>query len=395
VLTKDLLRFKREGDRLVPLFVKPTPQVRQGCEDLLGFYRHSVGRTRGELQELATPILYRMRSMVVARGLQKLILDRCTFTDPADAAELRWRALEASAAALGAPPDRADAHRAAVAAELELDPDELAAALYADLPQEARLEAVPEWSVEALIDRYNLSLVQGLIARCGEIELTVADADVGRRRQLLKNLRFQRLLAEQRGGDGAELRLTISGPGAVIDQANRYGLQLANFVPAITALSAWTLVARAPKRGGTITLSETDGLRADNKFLAYQPEELRDLIGVLGDKCPDWELDDEPALLTLPGGELVVPDLALAVPERDQRLLIELFHRWHMSALARRVALLESGKAPGLVLGVDRALAKLKDSKPLVERAEATGRAFLFSGYPTATALKRLVKHLG
>ena len=391
MLTKDLVRTRHEGDRLRPLFLSPTPAVLAGTAAILAFYRAGIGHSRAELQETAPPVLHRMRSLVVARGLQKLVLDRCGFTDPVDVGDLRWRALEASARALAAPAASAEDHRTAVATELDLAPADLGEGLYADLPHQARLESVPEWSEEELIDRYNLALVQGLVIRCGELELVVDDPDVGRRRQLLKNLRFHRLLAAVSGVSGTALRLTVSGPGSVIHQASRYGLQLANFVPAVTALRSWRLRAEVPGRGGgTVELGAEDGLRAPNRFLAYRPEELRDLVAVLAAKRPDWALDEEPPLLAVPGGDLVVPDFALRFPERQDAVPVELFHRWHRHALARRLDQLAGGAAPTLVLGIDRSLARLKEAAPLVARAEATGRSFLFSGYPTPRALARL-----
>ena len=173
MLTKDLLRAKTEGERVRPVFLKATPAVRDAADALLLFYRSSVGQTRGDLQDQVTPYLHRLRSLVVARGLQKLILDRCEFTNPADAADLRWQALLASAERLADPPEHARAHCAAVAASLAVSPEALASDLYADLPHEARLESAPDWSVDQLVDRYNLALVQGLVARCGEIELAI------------------------------------------------------------------------------------------------------------------------------------------------------------------------------------------------------------------------------
>ncbi|MDA3962004.1 MAG: DUF790 family protein [Planctomycetota bacterium] len=396
MLTKDLVRTKRDGKRIVPLFLKATPAVRAVCEDLLLFWREGLGKTRGELLDQVTPILYRARSLVMSRGLQKLTVDACRFTDPANAAEMRWQALTASARVLAQPAASAAAHQATVASELGLAVPELDAGLYADLPQEARLESAPDWSADALIARYNMSLVQGLVLRCAELELTVIDDDVGRRRQLLKNLRFQRLLAELRGS-GEELRMRISGPGSVLAQASRYGLQLANFVPAITGLKQWRLRAEiAGARGGVsdggiLELSHEDGLQAVNRFLAYQPEELRELVAALHSRAPELSLREDGELLVVPGGELVAPDLRLergtAAPIR-----IELFHRWHRHALARRLDQLAAGAAPELVLGIDRSLAKLKEVVPLLEHPMAVQRSFLFSGYPTASALRKLAK---
>ena len=70
---------------------------------------------------------------------------------------------------------------------------------------------------------------------------------------------------------------------------------------------------------------------------------------------------------------------------------VELFHRWHGSALARRLAQLARGHAPGLLLGVDRALAKTTAVAPLLTDPLFAARGFLFSDLPTARGLRDAV----
>jgi len=217
-------------------------------------------------------------------------------------------------------------------------------------------------------------------------------ANTGRRRQLLKNLRFHRLLAAvERVED--PLRLRISGPASVLAQASRYGLQLACFLPAVTALRSWRVRARIPGARGAadaiLALSEADGLRADNRFLGYRPEELHTLADKLHARAPDLRLHEDGELLILPGGEAVVPDLRLERAD-GSAVRIELFHRWHRHALARRLDQLAAGAAPDLVLGVDRGLARLAEAEALLDGEVATARCFLFSGYPSLTAVRRL-----
>jgi uncharacterized protein len=389
MLTRELLRFRLGDGRIVPTLLRETPMILTLCERLLAWWRDGVGRRRGELEDGAMLILHQSRALVIGRGLQKLVLEHCRFRDPAPLEELRGRALALSAQALGAPapagpPASVEAHRAAVAAQLGLSPAALAEQLYGDLPDAAVLEQAAALSARRLIELYNLALCQGLLLGASELTVTVTDADAGLRRKLLKALRFRRLLASVLADAGGDLRLA------------RYGIQLALFLPALACAKRWRAEAliALPRRAGAapgsarLELGDGLGLVGDSAFLGFVPEELRDLGTALALKFPAWRLP-EPRLLALPGGELVVPDLEIV--SGALTVQVELFHRWHGTALARRLDQLERGLAPQLAIGVDRALARNPALSDLVTRPVFARHGFLFSGMPVARALSEVV----
>ncbi len=399
VLTRDLLRFKIADGRVLPGLLRATPANRELAERLLAFWSQGCGQCRGDLEDAAMPILHQSRALLIGRGLQKLILDRCRFVEPASSEALRTLAFAASAELLRAPLQTSDEHRAAVAERVGLPADELMARLYADLPDAAVLEEAPALSADRLIEAYNLALCQGLLLGAQQLDVTIHDADTGLRRKLLKALRFRRLLAEVVEDHGAALRLAISGPGSVVDQASRYGLQLALFLPALACASNWEARATVatPRSFGTargsalLELSDDTGLVGDTAFLGHVPEELRALADALAAKFPAWTME-EPQLLPLPGGELVVPDLQLVVD--GKRCAIELFHRWHGHALRRRLDQLAAGLAPRLAIGVDRALAKTTAVAPLIAHAAFARYGFLFSDLPVPRAIAEAIQRL-
>ena len=393
VLTKDLLRFQLRDGRIVPTLLKPTPGHLALAGSLIDHWNGGVGKRLGELEDEAVPLLHESRALVVARGLQKLVLDRCRFVDAASAEHLRREALLASAAALRAPATDADAHRAAIADGLGLDSAALAERLYGDLPDQAVLAAGPDLDPGDLLAQYNLALCQGLLTHASELRITVHDAATGLRRKLLKALRWRRLLAHIAGDDGAALDLVVSGPGSVLDQATRYGLQLALFLPALACAKRWSAAAtvKVPRVGGgsaVLTLDHTLDLPGDSAFLGHVPAELRDLTTALAAACPEWTLED-PQLMPLSDGEIVVSDLQLRADGATWR--IELFHRWHGSALARRLTQIARGQAPGLLLGVDRALARTAAVAPLLDDPLFARRGFLFSDLLTPRGLREAV----
>ena len=239
MLTRDLLRFGVTDTSVEPRLLSPTPKVVEVAERLLGHWCDSIGHERHDIEDGATPILHRARSLVVAKGLQKLIVDACEFNDPESSTESRWDILTASAAALRQPAASAQEHCGRVAQTLGARTAELSDNLYADLPHLACLVSAPQWSAKQLIERYNRSTIQGLLLGADSLQVEIRDADTGLRRQLLKALRFQRLLADVQADRGGCLLLRLSGPASVLDQANRYGMQLAQFVPALACATDW------------------------------------------------------------------------------------------------------------------------------------------------------------
>src|SRR5262249_53524980 len=151
--------------RIVPLYLdRANPHWLEVAESLLGIFRDGVGMTRGEIEEEIDELVGEGLATLAHRGLAKVLEDRAEFEVVADvppdlvrdkvftaAAEHR-RQLHADGRRA---PFQRDAILAAVGKELNLEPDKIAAALFADLKDENRMLQFEDLSAERLIDRYN------------------------------------------------------------------------------------------------------------------------------------------------------------------------------------------------------------------------------------------------
>lgn len=398
MITRDLLRFRSDGSTLAPRLLNATPAVATLAQTLLAHWSGGVGRMRGDLEDAELAILHSSRQLVVGRGLSKVLTDACAFTEPAPGDGLRERAFAASARLLTAPAANAEAHRARVAEALGLDPAGLSEALYADLPDRAMLATCPGWDDRGLIGRYNLALCQGLLLGAHELRVTLRDQDRGLHRRLVRTLRRRRLCAEVASADHGGLYLAISGPAAVIDNRTAYGMQLALFLPALACARDWSAEADVlPPRAAPgapaqrMALGSAMGLPGDLALLDFVPAELRDWLGQLAGKLPGWQAVD-PDPIILPGGALILPDLALA--DGVGAVAIELFHRWHLRPLAERLDQLAAGSLPNLLIGVDRSLQRLAEARPLLDHPMLAARGFLFSELPAPRALGEALRRL-
>jgi uncharacterized protein len=390
MLNRQLLRYKIKGDQLEPQLLRDTPAIRELAEALLLHFRAHIGHTMGDAVDNALPILHRSRSLIIARGVQKIILDDTEVHEPASLETLRAQAFDACAQQLSAPLSDSDAHAARIAEHVGSNATELRAQLYSDLPDNACLTQTPTWNATQLIERYNRALLQGLLLHAQSMTITVWDNDTGLRRQLMKALRFRRLLADiQRTSDGT-MRIIISGPLSIIEQSNRYGLQFALLLPALACAKRWELRAdiKLPQQQpATLTLDNSTPIQGDSPFLRYIPPEMLAAEETLKQRYPAWSWQDAP-LITHASGEIIVSDWCVVV--NKQPVTIELCHRWHDHAVERRLAQIADGSLPYHLLGIDRAISKRLPhitEHPVFER-----HCFLFSDMPTARAVAQAIE---
>jgi uncharacterized protein len=79
-----------------------------------------------------------------------------------------------------------------------------------------------------------------------------------------------------------------------------------------------------------------------------------------------------------------VPDLTFRHRQTRREVALELFHAWHAGPLSRRLEELRSRPDGGLLLGVDRALARDSQER---ETLEQHPQVVLFHGFPSARRL--------
>ena len=385
MLNREQIRFHRRGDRIHPDFLPLSPEALETAAELLTLYADARDRG-GSRGELAAPA----EALVKGRGgpagaFLKLIDDASTYTAAAemDYPALRDRLLRLSGA-LWKRGASAEERAAALAAEPELAAF-AQGDIYGDLPENETLTAIPDWTPEEVVRRYNLALVQGLLLNAGELVVTIPEAAPAELRRLFKYLKFFRLLTElRRRGDGVEM--TISGPFALFENTRKYGLQLASFFPAVPLLKRWQLAAsiRWEKRDLRLKLDESCGLVSHfRNFSAYVPEEIALFIRLFRAKSERWQPTGETPLLDLGEGRIAFPDFSFRAGDDGPRVHLELFHRWHRRPLAERLAFLSEHPETPLVIGIDRALAD-DDALSAMQAAhpELAPRLFLFRDFP-------------
>ncbi|MBF0425217.1 MAG: DUF790 family protein [Magnetococcales bacterium] len=401
MLTRDLLRYTVRQGRVHPRFIDVADQgLLALAGELIDLYQTNLGSSLEELSELAQPIINAGRVPLMAKGFNKLLLDRCRFREADGAiAAARLAILERAALLLRAP-DMGDlAHyRQQVAIPYATDPDQLAASLYADLPIRQPLEAFDPLTPEALLQRYNLAQAQGLLFFAGAITLTLQERRIVRLRRFFQYLRFFRLLFRLERLATGGYRLELDGPLSLFDGARRYGLQLALTLPAFCDLEQWQMEAtlRLPDRAGAtqFLLDQESALHSHYaRLTGYHPREFQIFVREFREQAPPgWSLAAAADILHPSGQEVWIPDWTFITPDK-RRIHVELFHRWHATLLdARLTALEQTADPPPLVLGVDRFLYRDPVRKQRLDHSAWFAKnGFLFNEFPP---IERVIKTL-
>jgi hypothetical protein len=367
MLTGKQVRVRHARNKLVPMYLDSHSDHWLGvAARLLRVFRDSAGRTRGELEEALSDLVGDGPTQLVHQGLAKLLEDRCEFEVASDYApdQLREHVFKASAEA------RAEAAKARrpfdrvavleqVAAELALTPQQVDTGLFADLKGEQRIESFDDCVPEFLVNRYNVALAQAILLRCTALEVKVWNETPARFRQLFRAVKFHRLICTIRNEGGNSYTLRLDGPLSLFSSTQKYGLQLALFLPVLLHCRAFDLRATvrwgADRKEKLFTLSGTDGLRSHlPDFGVYTPKELTMFEDNFKSGVSDWLISNEPTPIPVEGTTWV-PDFKLTHTPTGKEVFVELIGFWRKVDVLDHYKRLKRGLPGQFVLAISEA----------------------------------------
>jgi predicted nuclease of restriction endonuclease-like RecB superfamily len=339
MLTGSLVRVRYARQRVLPVYAAVhDPANLALAERLLDVFRGQEGRTRGEVEDDIAAAFGDAPLSFLQQGLAKLLEDRCEFEVVAGhpPEKLRERAFRAAAAARASGPFNRDAVLASVAGELELTPAEVEGGLFADLKSEQRLVRFKDITPERLLQRYNVALAQAILLRAVGVVVEVRREPPAKLRRLFRLIKFHRLVCEVESTGPDFYRLKLDGPLSLFTATQKYGLQLALFLPAVLSCRDWELRAElrwgAERKPKTFTLSPADGLVSHlPEHGTYVPPELAMFAEQFRKKAAGWRLVEETAVLPL-GPSFWVPDFRLEHVESGKVVYLEVLGFWRRSS---------------------------------------------------------------
>jgi uncharacterized protein len=331
---------------------------------LLELFRADPGRTRGELEEELREAFGDTPAYLVHQGLAKLLEDRCEFEvasgHPPE--QLREAVFRAAAARRQARPEAAargfdrSAVLAEVSAGLGLSPEQVEQGLFADLKSEQRLVRFKDITAERLLQRYNVALAQAILLRSVGVTVHVRGEPPQRFRQLFRLVKFHRLVCEVEKSGPNAYTLRLDGPLSLFTATQKYGLQLALFLPAVLQCRDFDLQAELrwgpERRHKVFALSSRDGLVSPAPDSGmYVPPELAMFAELFRSKVDDWELREETGVYPL-GGGFWVPDFRLVHKASGKAVLLEVLGFWRKAGVERHLERLRQHAREPFLLAV-------------------------------------------
>ncbi len=219
-----------------------------------------------------------------------------------------------------------------VGGRLNLSPEQIEQGLFADLKDEQRVLKFGDCTPEFLLHRYNVALAQAILLRCTAMEVRIWGESPARFRQLFRAVKFHRLICTIHPSAGQSYTLRLDGPLSLFSSTQKYGLQLALFLPALLHCKAFDLKANvrwgAERKEKLFTLSSTDGLRSHAPdWGTYTPPELQMFADSFAEKVKGWVIAADPHPVVLDDG-VWVPDFRLTHPATGKDVFVEIFGFW-------------------------------------------------------------------
>lgn len=362
MLTADLAQSWQRGGRVFPRLVEAgDATLLQTAAELIAIVRDCDGRSRADLDAALDAYVGTGTDYRVLRGLIKLLTDACTFETQSrhEPSEIRRKVfLQARGRHPVSSSDTGDetplienardAVLAEVARRLACSVDEIESGLYADLSSAQRLVMFDEPDAASLLERYNLAQAQAVLYRAVEMSLSIAPQEAVHARAIFDAIKAYGLVHTIAGSAHAGYQVTLTGPVSMFHRSQKYGIQMAVFLPALLLCRGWYMRAEiAPKNKDDRHAKHAANLIYElnhaqdilHSHLLPAPRvahELPEKLLTTWSRDPgEWTLEPSVEVIDL-GASAFVPDL-VAQHAGGKRVYIEVFGFWTPAHLTGRM----------------------------------------------------------
>lgn len=345
MLTSDLAMNRVRGGRIEPHAINPADKnYLEMAGDLIAIFVEHAGERRAELDRELDEYVGTGTDYRILRGLIKLLLDACEFETASNILPSEIRRALFMKARLHHPVPAGEATRARLigetAAELGCSAEEIEAKLYADLFENQRMVSFDETGARELLDRYNLAQAQALLYRSTEMHLRIEPQDAAGFRRVFDAIKAYRLIHTITGSPARGYNVRLDGPVSMFHQSQKYGIQMAVFLPALLLCQGWRMQAEIVLKQGKRVLFELDRRTTPLRShylddVSYKPAIEEKLLAGWAKTESAWQIAPGREVIDL-GACAFVPDFIIR--HADGRVFyLELLGFWTPRYLDERV----------------------------------------------------------
>ena len=344
MLTADLALSWQRGTQIKPRYIDAEDaDWLDAAAALIELFREHHGCTRAELEAALEEYVGTGTDYKILRGLIKLLLDRTEFAAGVEAVpvDLR-RAVFLKARAAHPVTDESGRMQvlAEAGTELGCEPELVRANLYADLPKNQRLVEFEETDARALLELYNVAQAQALLYRCVRLRLSVEPQAAENYRELFGAIKAYRQIHTIKGNPEHGYEIELDGPVSMFHRSQKYGIQMAVFLPALLLCKGWRMRAEIESRySGTSFFEMTsEGHNLRSHYLSVTPYEnpVREkLLQAWARFESEWKLEESGEIINL-GASAFIPDFVLR-REDGRTVYLEILGFWTPPHLKERL----------------------------------------------------------
>ena len=364
MLPLDLLRYRINEDEIHARYVNPkNRKYRAIAKDLIEIYTAHLNKTKGELASALADHEAADTNYQVKRGLAKLLEDRSEFTiqSPVDPEALREKIFTYASKRHPTVTKRDRLHRhtrpkalAKIADELNVSADAVMDGMYADLEENRFLTEFEPPTTEWLLDRYNVALAQAMLYRASEMTIRIYRNIPTKYKLVFQFIKFFKLMHVVEGNNADGYQILLDGPASMFRLSQKYGIQMALFLPALLHCDRWWLDATiVMNRKDHLRFNLTDefGLHSHYRDPGEFDSELERIFATQFDKIDtEWALERETDIINLKD-TVMIPDFAFSHPD-GRRALMEIVGFWTPDYLQKKLWKLKRAAMPNMISAV-------------------------------------------
>lgn len=362
---------RQNGEEIIPKRLKIDQKTSELAIELINYFQSAVGKTQGLLERQLTDFEGDSTDYRVKRGLAYILKSSfCTFevVSPLEPQMLRERVFSLAAKSVSSR-ESTQVTLSKIADELtqelerEVLLEQVRNGLYADLSENKILTVFDAPTAPDVLNRYNLSQVQGVFYKASKLVLNAHRNVPGEYKLLFRYLKLFQLMAYIEGDADHGFTITIDGPTSLFNPSTRYGLAIAKLIPALLHVTKWSLSSILQTRDaytnawktGRFTLNSECGLVSH-----YPPGKPYDsmLEASFADKWDalksGWALEREVDLIPIPGS-VMIPDFRL-VHADGRTFLLEIVGYWRPEYLQKKFSQVRRAGRDDLILAISERL---------------------------------------
>lgn len=344
MLTSDLAINFRRGDKVFPQLIKPdNAGYLRDAEILIEIFSEFLTQRRNELERELEEYIGAGTDFRVLRGLIKLLNDRSEFetTSVAEPVEIRQKVfLEARKFHPVLPESEAKKEVLdLIASEFQTNAESISANLYADLSAQQRLISFETIEAKELLDLYNLAQAQACFYRCVEMKILVAPSDAANYRAIFGWIKHFGLIHSVVGNAVNGYEITLTGAASLFQRVQKYGIQMAVFLPALLLCGNWQMRAEINDKRGTLfyelTSDQTELVSNRYNEPEYENPVFEKLKRAWEKSSVEWKLEVNREVVDL-GKTAFVPDFVL-ISSANEKIYLDVLGFWTPKSLQNRL----------------------------------------------------------